>query len=135
MMTLLIGGKEYKVKFSYNSFADTDLMERTETLIKVFDDDANKDDKYGMARIKDLFVCVRDLLYAGFQKYNPVESKEELGDLLDTYCDEGTEENPHDLLELFTQLTDELMNQGFLRGLLSRVTQQGAKKTELKVVK
>lgn len=130
MMTLTVKGTEYKVKFGFNSFVDTDLMERTEAMIKIFDEKANKDDVYGMGRIKDMFTIVRELLYVGFQKYNPVESLTKVGELLDDYIEEGTEENPHDLLELFGNLSNELMNEGFLKGVMTAVEKQAAKKPQ-----
>ena len=131
-MTLNVKGTEYKVKFGFNSFVDSDLMERTETMMRVFDDDANKDDKYGMLRMKDLFTCVRELLFVGFQKYNPVPSVQDVGNLLDDYLEEGTEENPHDLLELFSQIANELMNEGFLKGLMNEAQKKVQPKDHLK---
>ena len=131
-MTLKVKETEYKVKFGFNSFVDSDLMERTETMMRVFDDDANKDDKYGMLRMKDLFTCVRELLFVGFQKYNPVPSVQDVGNLLDDYLEEGTEENPHDLLELFSQIANELMNEGFLKGLMNEAQKKVQPKDHLK---
>lgn len=129
MMTLKIKDKEYKVKFGYNSFCDTDLMERTSTLLSVIRgaDAVTDDDVFGMGRIKDLFDCVRELLFVGFRKYNPVENVQMIGDLLDDYNDEGTEENPHGILDLFTQLTEELLNAGFLSDILTKATEQKPK--------
>lgn len=135
MMNLVVKGTEYKVKFGFNSFVDSDLMERTETMMRVFDDDANKDDKYGMARMKDLFTCVRELLFVGFQKYNPLPTTQDVGNLLDDYLEEGTEENPHDLLELFSQLANELMNEGFLKGLMNEAQKKVQPKDHLKAQK
>ena len=127
MMILTVKGTEYKVKFGFNSFVDTDLMERTEAMIKIFDDKANKDDVYGMGRIKEMFTVVRELLFVGFKKYNAVESLEAVGNLLDDYIEEGTEENPHDLLELFGNLSNELMSEGFLKGVMTAVEKQAKK--------
>lgn len=127
MMTLTIKGVEYKVKYGFNSFVDTDLMERTESMIKIFDDKANAEDKYGMGRIKEMFSVVRELLFVGFQKYNPVESLEAVGNLLDDYMEEGTEENPHDLLEIFGQISHELMEEGFLKGVMTAVEKTAKK--------
>ena len=127
MMTMTVKGVEYKVKFGFNSFVDTDLMERTEAMIKIFDDKANKEDIYGMGRIKEMFTVVRELLFVGMQKYNPMESLEKVGELLDDYIDEGTEENPHDLLELFGNLSNELMNEGFLKGVMTAVEKTAKK--------
>lgn len=134
-MTLVIKGKEYKVKYGFNSFVDTDLMERTEALMRIFDEEANKDDKYGMARIKDLFTCVRELLWVGFKKHNPIDTLEEVGELLDDYMDEGTAENPHDLLELFGSVADELMNEGFLKGIMDKVAEEANSTKHPKVQK
>lgn len=128
MMTIIVNSTEYKVKFGFNSFVDTDLMERTEAMLKIFDDELNKDDKFGITRAKELFACVRDLLFVGFQKYNPVEDKQAVGNLLDDYLDEGTEENPHDLMELFGEIANELMDSGFLKGLFQAQTEQPQKK-------
>lgn len=120
MYALKIDGKEYKVKFGFNSFCDTDLMDRTKDLIMLFQNEQVSDDQGAamLGKIKDLFICVRDLLFAGFQKFNPVESPQAVGDLLDLYHDEGTEENPHGIMNLFEDLGNELMSEGFLGDLM-----------------
>lgn len=133
MMVLNVKGKEYKVKFGYNSFCDTDLMDRTSDLLKIFQGADVEDDKdvTGMGKIKELFSCVRDLLYVGFKKNNPVETVQEVGDILDDYHDEATEEDKRGILDLFTQLTEELMREGFLADLMEQMAQT----TEEKVAK
>ena len=132
-MVLNVKGKEYKVKFGYNSFCDTDLMDRTSDLLKIFQGADVEDDKdvTGMGKIKELFSCVRDLLYVGFKKNNPVESVQEVGDILDDYHEEATEEDKRGILDLFTQLTEELMREGFLADLMDQMAQA----TETKVAK
>lgn len=120
MYALKIDGKEYKVKFGFNSFCDTDLMDRTKTLIMLFKQEGVSDDEdvNGLGKIKDLFTCVRDLLFVGFQKFNPVKTPQEIGDLLDQYHDEGTEDDPHGIMDLFSDLSGELMSEGFLADLM-----------------
>ena len=120
MMILQVKDKEYKVKFGYNSFCDTDLMDRTNDLIMIFHNAEVEDDKdvTGMGKIKELFCCVRDLLFVGFQKFNPVETVQEVGNILDDYHGEATEEDRRGVLELFTKLSEELMNEGFLGEVL-----------------
>ena len=61
MMTLIINEKEYKVKFGYNSFCDTDLMDRTSDLLRIFGAQGIKNDEEVTAtgRIKELFSVVR----------------------------------------------------------------------------
>lgn len=124
-MVLKVKGKEYKVKFGYNSFCDTDLMDRTSDLLKIFQGAEVVDDKdvSGMGKIKELFTCVRDLLFVGFKKHNPVENVQEVGDILDDYHDEGTEEDKRGILDLFTKLTEELMNEGFLGDLMNQMAE------------
>ena len=126
MMILKVKGKEYKVKFGFNSFCDTDLMERAGDLLKVFQNQnvENDNDVTGIGKIKDLFTCVRELLYFGFMKYNPVADVQKVGDILDDYHDEATEENANSIMELFTKLTEELMQEGFLGDLTKAQTQQ-----------
>lgn len=123
MMTLKVKENEYKVKFGYNSFCDTDLMDRTSDLLKIFKEEDVEDDNDAKAvgKVKDLFLCVRDLLFVGFKKFNPVETVQDIGDILDDYHDEATEDDSRGILDLFTDLTTELMNEGFLGDLLSQM--------------
>ena len=122
MLIFKIKEKEYKVKFGYNSFCDTDLMERTTDLLKLFQKQNIVDDKdvNVAGKVKDLFSCVRDLLYVGFKKHNPVENVQEVGDILDDYHDEAKEKGEkRGIIDLFVKLTDELMNEGFLVDLMN----------------
>ena len=116
MMVLKVKEKEYKVKFGYNSFCDTDLMERTEDLLKLFQSTGADDDTdvLGLGKVKELFLCVRDLLFVGFKKFNPVETVQEIGDIIDDYHDEAPEGEKRGVMDIFTQLSEELMNAGFL---------------------
>lgn len=120
MMILKVKEKEYKVKFGYNSFCDTDLMDRTNDLLRIFNGAEVENDKdvSEMGKIKELFSCVRDLLFVGFKKHNPVENVQEIGEILDDYHDEATDEDNRGIIDLFTMLTEELMNEGFLGGLM-----------------
>lgn len=130
MMTLKVKEKEYKVKFGYNSFCDTDLMDRTSELLKIFQGAEVEDDSdvAGLGQVKQLFTCVRDLLFVGFKKHNPVESVQEIGEILDDYHDEATEEDKRGIVDLFTSLTEELMNEGFLGDLMGTLTEQNTPK-------
>lgn len=130
-MILKVRDKEYRVKFGYNSFCDTDLMDRTEDLIKIFQSAGAEDDKdvIGMGRIKELFCCVRDLLFVGFQKHNPAENVQEIGNILDDYHDEASEGEKRGILDLFVKLTEELMSEGFLGDLMSQIS-EGAENAE-----
>ena len=116
MMVLKVKEKEYKVKFGYNSFCDTDLMERTSDLLNLFSGADVEDDKdvTGMGKIKEL-------LFVGFKKFNAVETVQEIGEILDDYNDEATKDDKRGILDLFTKLTEELMNEGFLQDLMEQM--------------
>lgn len=133
MMTLKVKDNEYKVKFGYNSFCDTDLMDRTSDLIQLFHNSEVEDDKdvTGMGKIKELFCCVRDLLFVGFKKYNPVETVQEVGEILDDYHERGTEEDKRGILDLFTKLSEELMNEGFLGDLMNQMAVETEKQPKV----
>lgn len=118
MTTISINGTEYKLKYGYNSFCDSDLMDRTTEVmgfISSNDKTSTKDNDY----TKKLFILVRDLVFEGFKKYNP-KTKDEIGDLLDDYFDEGTEEDSHGLLDVFAIITKELIASGFIGDLLTK---------------
>jgi len=124
MFELKIGKKNYKVKFGINSFCDTDLMDRTKTIIKlmadngVFDEEEKTDTDNVETMMKNLdaygnvIVTTRDLLFVGFKKYNPVDSVEQVGDMLDDYLDDGG-----NLIEVFSKVVEELITKGFMADL------------------
>lgn len=117
---LTIDGKDYAVKFNYNCFCDTDLLDRVNDLGKLFNGAGAENDKdvTGMGKIRDLFVCVRDLLFTGFQDENPVENVQAVGKLLDQYKAEAPEGEERGILQLFALLSNELMEEGFLADIL-----------------
>ena len=133
MTTITINGTEYKLKYGYNNFCDSDLMDRTTEVMGFITSSADK------AQIKDseytrkLFVLVRELVFEGFKRYNP-KSIEEVGDLLDDYFDEGTEEDPHGLLDVFGIIVGELIAGGFIGDLLKK-SQEAIEKMKKKVEK
>lgn len=129
MTILKVKDREYKVRFTYNAFCDTDLLDKTRELLGVFQsNNAETDaDVSAMGKIKDLFVCVRELLFVGFRKDNPAESVQEVGDILDDYHEEATEEDKRGILDLFVILTNELMAEGFLSGLMQTVADANEK--------
>lgn len=118
---LHIGGEDYTVKFNYNCFCDTDLLDRVNDLGKIFQRSNAENDKdvSAMGRIRDLFVCVRDLLFTGLQEENPVENVQAVGKLLDQYKAEAPEGEQRGILQLFVLLSNELMEEGFLADILS----------------
>lgn len=118
-MTLKVKDKEYKVRFTYNSFADSDLLDRTfETLTLVQEMTSANQNTNSIDSIKKLFVLNRELLFVGFKKDNPVKTIDEVGDLLDDYLEEDPEN--HGLLDIFNQIAGELLASGFFGDVLKK---------------
>lgn len=137
MMVLKVKDNEYKVKFGYNSFCDTDLMDRTQDLLELFRGEEIEDDKdvNSLGKVKELFCCVRDLLFVGFEKYNPVETVQDIGNILDDYHDEATEDDKRGLIDLFITLTEELMSEGFLAGMMKEMNAEDTLNNGEKITK
>lgn len=121
MQTITINGKDYKIKYGFNSFADTDLLDKVGQISAILSGSKDDSDVAAMGKIKDLFLIVRELIFVGFEKCNPVESLEEVGNLLDDYRDEAPDDENRSLLGMFIMLSDELTNEGFLSDLLNQV--------------
>lgn len=124
-MTLKVKDKEYKVRFTYNNFADSDLLDRTfETLTLVQEmrqgKENTEENTSSVEKIKKLFSLNRELLFVGFKKENPVESIETVGDILDDYLDEDPKN--HGLIDVFNMISEELLANSFFGDLLTKMT-------------
>lgn len=133
MMTINVNGTEYKVKFGYNSFCDSDLLDRTSEVMDILRGKTEGSNDSTFTR--RLFIVTRDLLFEGFKKKNPVESLTEVGNILDDYFDEGTEDDPHGIVDIFGMLAQELLSEGFFGNLLTESTKAIEKVTKKKVSK
>ena len=136
MMTLKINEVEYKVKFGYNSFADSDLLENVQSIANLLSGSTTDDEVVGIGKMRELFSTVRELLYVGFMKYNPVQSVEEVGNLLDDYMEQTPtdEEEKEDrgVLTLFIKLSNELASEGFLADFVEKM--MAAEKSQTKAI-
>lgn len=125
MMNLKIKDKEYKVKFGYNSFCDTDLLDKTAEVMGFLHGEglqANPDNPNNMDFVRKMFTVTRDLLFEGFKRFNPVEDKNDIGLLLDEYYEENPTE--HGLLNVFVMIAQELLSEGFFGNLLTKANEE-----------
>lgn len=132
MLNLVIDNKEYKIEYGFNSFCDTDLLERTRDMLTLFSggDVENGNDVQALGMIKEMFCIVRELLFVGFEEHNPVEDVKEVGRLLDKYRKEAPEGESRGILDLFGMLSEELMNEGFLADLMNKIVETEAPNRE-----
>ena len=129
MMTLKFRDKEYKVKFGYNNFCDSDLLDRTADAMGIVGElEGATTDSNSMAKVRKLFTLTRELLFEGFKKFNPVSSLDEVGDILDDYLDEDPEN--HGLVTIFGQIILDLMGGGFFGDLLTKSSEEMKKLTK-----
>ena len=129
MMKLTINGNEYKVSFGYNSFCDSDLMERVQDMMLLMNGAESDKDVSTMGRLSELFIIVRELLFEGFKEENPVDSLQEVGKLLDIYYketpkdEEGKPTEERGVLALFILIANDLMSEGFLPDLMEKLSE------------
>jgi len=124
-MNLKIKDKEYKVKFGYNSFCDTDLLDKTAEVMGFLHGEGlqpNPDNPNNMDFVRKMFTVTRDLLFEGFKRFNPVEDKNDIGLLLDEYYEENPDE--HGLLNVFVMIAQELLSEGFFGNLLTKANEE-----------
>ena len=70
MFKIKISGKEYQVKYGINSFADTDLMDRTQWIIEQMNGETTEDQG---KMLREMVITLRELLFVGFKKENPID--------------------------------------------------------------
>lgn len=135
MFSFTVSGKEYKVRFGYGVLCKTNLIDRVVNLSN------QKDEEHAF---QNMMATVAELLLAGLQKKHKDEfayetdlekktALEKIYDLMDDYEDEGTEENPQDGYTLFEMLQKELMANGFLSRITSKVEEAVAEQNATKI--
>lgn len=119
MIKLELKEETYKVKFGYNSFCDTDLLDNVSEIMQNMTSEEDATPEKFMGAIKDTFTAVRSLLFVGLQKFHSDKFADtsSVGDFMDDYI----EENNITVQELFNTIIVELVEQGFLKDLLSSV--------------
>ena len=125
MYIFKIHGKEYKVRFTYRTVCEGDILDKIS--------DATDFEGLGIrGMIERISKATAELLLVGLQKYhskefgyNTDEEKaqriEEMLDLFDDYEDESTDEHEQSAATLFTDLQGELQKNGFLSAMMTAV--------------
>lgn len=136
MLKIEIGKKDYKLRFGYGVLSKTDLLKRVQEIGA----DMKRDDAF-----QRMLQTVSELFLAGAQKYHSDElgydtdeekqkQLDKVYDLLDTYEEESTEDNPQDGFILFAKMQEELMRNGFLSGLMRVSAEETAKKQDATIL-
>lgn len=148
MTTLKVKDKEYKLKFGYKSFKQSGILREVVSMRKKIsgakenaDDNAENEENEleNLEILEEVLELNSKLVLAALQKHNEefrtdYKNKEEVqkivdkvDDLMDDYMDE---EDSMSIMDLFSTLTEELFNNGFLskksEKLEEALTQQDA---------
>ena len=137
MLKLVIGGKEYKVKYSYRLLATTNLIDKVTNMFNVEGE---------TTPFRKMIFVMGELLLAGLQKNHfdefgyktDAEQEEKLAkvfDLIDQYEEEGTEDNPQDGFVLFEKLQQDLEENGFLSKMTDALEKAAAEQDATKMPK
>lgn len=120
-MILTVKGKEYNIRFGYRIMAKTELLKDISELQDIATSDA--DETLQISKLPDVVNLNSQLVLAGLQKNheefrvnyddnNSVkEGLEKVYDFMDDYM-EDPESKP--VIELFSDMVDELIENGFL---------------------
>lgn len=139
-MKLVVKNYKYHLKFGYKALAKSGVLEDVAKMEELFSNGNEEENDLSMLKkMPEVFESIAKLVLAGLQKYNEeyrvdyddpesVQSgMDKVYNFLDDYEDE---ENAMDIMELFTKLTEELLNGGFLskktRNLEKNLTDQDA---------
>lgn len=121
MTTLKVRDNTYKIKFGYRALAKSGILKEVVKMQSIIE---KKDEKDAVVElIADVFDILAELVLAGLQKFNKdfacdydnkssvSESIEKVYDLLGEYTED---EESLSVMELLSELTNELLNNGFL---------------------
>ena len=127
MYIFKIHGKEYKVRFTYRTVCEDDILDKI----------SDATDFEGLnvgGMIAKVSKATAELLLVGLQKYHSDEFGykddkekaqriEEMLDLFDDYEDESTKEHEQSAATLFSDLQEELQKNGFLSAMMTAIEQ------------
>lgn len=128
MIKLELKEETYKVKYGYNSFCDTDLLDNVSEILQSMTSDEEATPKKFMGALKDTFTAVRALLFVGLQKYHSDKftNPSVVGDFMDDYI----EENEITVQDMFNTIIVELVEQGFLKDILAGMEEETTPKPQ-----
>lgn len=132
-MKTTINNKEYNIKFGYKACVKSKILSR---LAKIGQATEGTDNAESLSAIENMMAFVPDLLLVGLQKNHSDEfgydldngngyddMRDKVFDLMSTYIDD----EDGDCVELFQNLQDELLQNGFLKQMFSQEVQKAQK--------
>lgn len=135
-MKITINKKEYNIKFGYKACVKSKIISR---LAKIGQPTENSDAVESLGAVENMMAFVPDLFLVGLQKNHSDEfgydldnnngyddMREKAFDLISTYIDD----EDGDCIDLFQNLQDELLQNGFLKQMFSQEVQKAQAKSK-----
>lgn len=133
-MILKIGDKELQIKFAYKPTVKAGIIGK---LVRV--DRKTGDEDNAAEHIEDILTLIPELILVGLQHshkneygydYDTNEGQKEQLDKIYEALDEYFDSDESDLQKLYTDLQQELLNNGFLASLFRQETQKAEQKAK-----
>lgn len=119
-----VKGKDYVIKFTTRTFAQSDLMEKLQDF---FSKEADADARV----VKEMANLLADLIFEGCRKFTPLESRDAAFDLIDDYIEENKGEKDV-VMNFLTKIFNDLQEEGFMGDLLNTLTKEEISRSKKK---
>jgi hypothetical protein len=136
MMKLQLGEKEYQIKFGYEATLKSRILSRMANASVSAEEDGKN-----LEKVEDLLLLLPDVILVGLQKFH----KDEFGYDYDTkegrderlnkvFCllDDYFDTDDADVMSLYSELQEEMLQNGFLSKMFREEVQKAEKTAKLK---
>lgn len=144
MLNLKIGEKEFNIKFGYNITLKSKLISKMVEVGNEISQDNEMDTTENLLKIEEMMLFIPEVLLIGLQKNHRAEfgynydTKEGMEESLEKVCDlldDYFEEEGADIIKLYNDLQNEMLNEGFLKNVFQKELAEQEKKNSKKAKK
>ena len=140
MYKLKIKENEYEIKFGYKPTLKANLVSRMASAGNNINQGEGQD--ANLSKVEDMLLLIPEIILVGLQKshkeefgydYETGEGKEAALDKVFGMMDDYFDEEGADILKLYNELQNEMLNEGFLKSMFQReMAEQKKKKSNKK---
>lgn len=122
MLTLSLNEKQYQIKFGYKPTVKSRILSKMAKMDV-------KEDSDGLSNVEEMLLLIPEILLVGLQKnhsdefgynYDTSDGKEEKMDLVFDIMENYLESEGADLIDLYSSLQDELLEESFLKSMFQK---------------
>lgn len=129
MYKLKIKDKEYNIKFGYEAILKSRMISKMVAFENKLKGKEKQDDEDNLTNVEDMLLLIPEIILVGLQKNHKDEfvydletghgKKESLGKVFEMMDDYFDQDNA-DIMELYQDLQNEMMNEGFLKSVFQK---------------